>query len=300
MRQISLRVRAASSTKWGSTVNMALCEAFTTRCILRVVIGLSLEEKTPFLYQHPSIHLLHLHIPVHGQETAASPSSIFHFSRRGPSLASPSSFPPAVFFPSRPWSLPTPPPLCCPVLSDSAPYLLFTAAISSPYATLCHNTIIHASAGRRWKCYLASISKSDMQNPKSKDSTLMNYWAAETCYSFRHSRQGMTWQFQLWMTHTHTYAHTQWAQRQSLCQSFADTNYDFLWRRVDSRKALWPSRNNSLCTLCYITCKRFFLLDNSEKLQAIRVNKPKKWYCIRSHRQIFTTEDKTSSCQTSF
>lgn len=36
MRQISLWVKAAFSTKWGSTVNMALCVGFTTRCILPV------------------------------------------------------------------------------------------------------------------------------------------------------------------------------------------------------------------------------------------------------------------------
>ena len=49
----------------------------------------------------------------------------------------------------------------------TAHYLLFTArapAISSPYATPCHNTIIHASAGLRWK--LGLDLKSDMQNPK--------------------------------------------------------------------------------------------------------------------------------------
>ena len=49
MRQISLWVRAASPTKWGSTVNMALCEGFTT--ILGEIsrpFAVSLEDKIQY------------------------------------------------------------------------------------------------------------------------------------------------------------------------------------------------------------------------------------------------------------
>ncbi|KAJ4926491.1 hypothetical protein JOQ06_008664 [Pogonophryne albipinna] len=49
-----------------------------------------------------------------------------------------------------------------PQVSESAPPCplslrslspLHSTCINSPYATLCNNSIIHASAGRRWECY---------------------------------------------------------------------------------------------------------------------------------------------------
>lgn len=110
---------------------MALWEGFTTRCILPADQGLFTKDSPEFSLQNvPSVHLL-------------GPAS----SRPDPGLESPPFNPPAAVFVSALES----PARRCPVLSVSGPYLLIPAAISSPYATLCHNAIIHAGSGRRWK-----------------------------------------------------------------------------------------------------------------------------------------------------
>lgn len=146
MRQISLRVRAALSTKWGSTVNMALWEGFITRCI-------------PLLSSttHGPLRKNLLIFPSSSSPAASSGSTFcFHISCHA--LLS--------------WHVL---PLLLPQLSHSDPVLKFSSSafVSAPLqrpAPLpqppphprlqhsCYNAIIHASAGRRWKRYLASAS----------------------------------------------------------------------------------------------------------------------------------------------
>lgn len=135
MRQISLRVRAAFSTKWGSTVIMALCEGFTTRCILLVVLLLTVHFEE--LQKVLSIHPLNPHTDCSLPWAAYFGSTsliVVSF------LACPSSPPTTAFFPFRSSTLPRL--CCCCCCSVSA----LPVSSSQHVLSLCHNTVIHVSA----------------------------------------------------------------------------------------------------------------------------------------------------------
>lgn len=133
-------------------------------------------------------------------------------------LASPSSFPSLHLSPEVSLSMPP-----CP-LSFWSPSPLHLQQSALPNTEpQCHH-------------WLASIS-SPTCRILNQDST-----AAQTGYSFRHD--------------THTRTHIK--HKDGVCAQALLTHIMifFLWRQADYRKALWPSRNNSLCTLCYITEQR--------------------------------------------
>lgn len=134
MRQISLRVRAASSAKWGSTVNTARWEGFTTRCILPVCKGLFIDS----FRKGKTLQFSFLFL------TSFYPSS-------GPAAAAP---------------CPRCDPEPVPTLSSPFPVLVSSSRQQSSLSTQHAATTpsFMQRGGRWWKCYVASFSTLTISN----------------------------------------------------------------------------------------------------------------------------------------